>query len=208
MEALRLLRKQLRNLDWGTVSTLLHMVKAMNADSLANMKQLTSTLSNGYKSFVEWFNLYCEFDCYLWSVFLLKTEQSMCFISPRMLSFFRVLLTVGHQSVLDETQRKKERVTLRTGDLLLTWIHMLSPPWLQKPPFCGSHECSSSNLWNILFDLLALLRIHEFTTELCSAKDALLVVVQLLSCFNLCPCICNSGFIASCCPIGLNNVNI
>lgn len=56
------------------------------------------------------------------------------------LNCFRVLQIVVHLFVWEETRRRKERDTLRTGGLHRTWIHMLWPLWSRRLPSCGTLE--------------------------------------------------------------------
>lgn len=110
----------------------------------------------------------------------------------------RVLPTVGHLSVLGETQKKKAKVILRTGGLLLTWIHMWSLPWSQKPPSCGSHECCQLRppaSGNIVI-------VFPWDKSDVSFMYHVLSIRVALSCYFplFCPCIwgCKASLLLSC----------
>lgn len=72
-----------------------------------------------------------------------KTSPTSYLISCYTTSFdlFRGLQTVVHPSVLEGTQRRKARDTLRTGGQHRTWIHTLWPLWSRRLPSCGNLEC-------------------------------------------------------------------
>lgn len=63
---------------------------------------------------------------------------------------YRVLQTVEHLFVLEETLRKKERDTLRTEGQLPTWTHTSSPPWLPRLPFFEPNKIRIMELWSLI----------------------------------------------------------
>lgn len=125
-------RRQLRSLDWGTRNTLLLMVKAMSAGSPDDTKRQTSIRSYGWVVKIVAIYIYMR-DCEQQH----NTNWGLmdCFVLCD-----RVWRTAEPPYELGGTRRKKQRGILRTGGRLLTWILMLSPPWLLKLHFSGNHR--------------------------------------------------------------------